>query len=171
MFGHPFCDAALAPDSPGSVCFPEQSGFQPCLGCRPTGSPLWQNLDRAGPGHRRGRDHPRADAILRIIARAEIVEENDSLTHDCDTCGHYRGCQVITLVVFLNLHLPVSPIHCFPDNQCAVWLLPGLTRKQPSRHQPPGWSHASSPPTLDGSRPLKPKFSTFRRSSFVSGRA
>jgi len=151
--------------------YPKQCGFRPRLGSRPTGGRLWQNLDCASPGQRRGRDHPRADAILRIIARAEIVKEDDSLTRDYDQCGHYHGDQVAAPVFSLNFHLPVSPIRCFPDNSCTVWLLPGLTQKQPSRHQPPGCSHASSPPTLDGSRPLKPKSSMFRRSSFVRGRA
>jgi hypothetical protein len=38
------------------------------------------------------------------------------LTHDCDKCGHYRECQVTAPVVSLSLHLPASPIRCFPDN-------------------------------------------------------
>jgi hypothetical protein len=116
----------------------QQSGFQPCLGCRPTGGRLWQNLNCASPGQRRGRDHPRADAILRIISRAEIVEEDDSLTHDRDKCGHYRGRQVTAPVVSLSLHLPVSPIRCFPDNWCTVWLLPRLTQKQHQDISPRG---------------------------------
>ena len=74
---------------------------------------LWRNLDRAGPGHRRGRDHRRAAATLRIVARAEIVKEDNSLTHDRDKCGHYHGHQVAAPVFSLSVHLPVSPIRCF----------------------------------------------------------
>ena len=43
-----------------------------------------------------------------MIARAEIVKEDDSLTRDCDQCGHYHGYQVAAPVFSLNFHLPVS---------------------------------------------------------------
>jgi hypothetical protein len=59
--------------------------------------------------------------MVQIISRAEIVEEDDSLTHDCDKCGHYRECRVTAPVVSLRLHLPVSPIRCFPNNSRTLW--------------------------------------------------
>jgi hypothetical protein len=77
---------------------------------RPTCGRLWPSLDCASLGHRHGRDHPRAAATLRIISGAEIVKENDSLTHERDKCGHDCKCQVAAPIVPLSVHLPISPI-------------------------------------------------------------
>lgn len=77
---------------------------------RPTCGRLWPSLDCASLGHRRGRDHPRAAATLRIISSAEIVKENGGLTNERDKCGHYCKCQVAAPIVPLSVHLPISPI-------------------------------------------------------------
>jgi len=56
---------------------------------------------------------------------AEVVKEDNSLTHDCDKCGYYHGYQVAAPVFSLSVHLPVSPIRCFHainvtvDRRCA----------------------------------------------------
>ena len=51
------------------------------LSCDPAWGRLWPSLDCASLGHRRGRDHPRAAFTLRLTSGAEIVKEDDSLTH------------------------------------------------------------------------------------------
>jgi len=90
-----------------------QRGSQRHLEFRPTCSRLWPSLDCASLGHRRGRNHPRAVASLRIISGAEIVKEDDSLTHERDKCGHNCKCQVAAPIVPLSVHLLISPI---PDD-------------------------------------------------------
>jgi hypothetical protein len=54
------------------------------------------------------RDHPRVAAPLRIVARAEVVKENNSLAHDCDNCGYHYGYQVAAPIFSLNSHVPAS---------------------------------------------------------------
>jgi len=44
---------------------------------------------------------------LPLVARAEIVQEDSSLTHDGDNCGYYNA------YASWNVHRPGSPIPCF----------------------------------------------------------
>ena len=80
------------------------------LSCDPAWGRLWPSLDCASLGHRRGRDHPRTAFTLRITSGAEIVKEDDSLTHQRDKCGHNCKCQVAAPIVPLSVHMPISPI-------------------------------------------------------------
>jgi hypothetical protein len=68
----------------------------------PAGGRLRRDFDCADPRHRRGRDHPRASAILRIVARAQIVD-NTSRTHDCDDYRYNHGYQASASVVCLSV--------------------------------------------------------------------
>ena len=96
----PFSTASIDAALGNTVCaFTVRHGLR----YRPTDGRLRRNLDRAGPGHCRGR--PRAAAALRIVARAEVVKEDTSRAHDCDNYGCYHGYRFAA-------HLLVSPISC-----------------------------------------------------------
>jgi hypothetical protein len=82
-----------------------------------TAGRLRGSLDGAGPGHRCGRDQPGIGKAAWILARVEVVEENDGSAHDRDKGGdqhEYRS---------LGVHLAVSQICCIapvkpaPDQQ------------------------------------------------------
>jgi hypothetical protein len=76
------------------------------LGGRRACRRLRRNLDRAGPGNRRGGDHPRRAAVLRSAARAEVVEEDTCRRPDCDNRGDYDRSQVAAQIFALPIHRP-----------------------------------------------------------------
>jgi hypothetical protein len=106
----------------------------PCLGCEPAAGRNGRNLYCAGPGHRQVRDHSRVAAILRIVARAEVVKEDDSLTQDRDNYGYEHG------YFSLSVHLPVSPncsfhaINVAADRRGVRSRAPSTAPANPSNH-------------------------------------
>jgi hypothetical protein len=75
------------------------------FGCQLAGGRLRRNLDCAGPGHGRGRNHPRVAVALRTIAWAKVLKENTGDTQHCDNYGYYRGYRVTAPIFYLSEHL------------------------------------------------------------------
>lgn len=76
-------------------------------------------LDRAGPRHRRRTDHPVA---MRLIARAEVAEENNALTHHRDDQGYDYGNNWAVL-----LHVVILPSCCSRSAAAEFDYLPAFT--------------------------------------------
>src|ERR1700689_3127091 len=104
----------IVQDRPGSSLRVMEARVRP--GGPLDGRRLRRNLDRAGPGNRRGGDHPRRPSILRSAARAEVVEEDSCRSPDCDNRADDDRSQAAVQPL-------ASRIHCYLANPLRPMLL------------------------------------------------
>jgi hypothetical protein len=71
----------------------------------PAGGP-GRNFDCAGLRNRRGRDHA-CVAVMRVVARTQVVKENAGHTDDRDNDGYYHWYRVTACAFFLREDLHV----------------------------------------------------------------